>query len=94
MELIDINRNFEFILDKDQINSLNSEELYKAVKIYIKLVELLFRNNNVKDKKIDFLEQKIDKLDQKISFLIYTELMRRCQGEENSPMKNLFIKNI
>ena len=92
MDLIDINRNFEYIFDKDQINSLNSEEIDKAVEIYTKLVELLFRNDNDKDKKIEFLEQKIDKLDEKISLLIYKELMKRCQGEKYSPMKEFIFK--
>ena len=92
MDLIDINRNFEYIFDKDQINSLNSEEIDKAVEIYTKLVELLFRNDNDKDKKIEFLEQKIDKLDEKITLLIYKELMKRCQGEKYSPMKEFIFK--
>ena len=94
MDLIDINRNFESIIGKEQIDSLNSEELNKSVKIYTKLVELLFRNDNDKDKKIDFLKQKIDKLDEKISFLIYNELMGRCHGEEYSPMKEFIEINI
>ena len=54
MDLIDINRNFGYIFGKDQINSLNSEEIDKAVKIYTKLVELLFRNDNDKDKRLNF----------------------------------------
>jgi translation initiation factor 2 gamma subunit (eIF-2gamma) len=55
MNLIDINKNYEYIIDKNKIDLLNDEELYKEVKNIFEFIALLFSNKQDNVKKIDFL---------------------------------------
>ena len=84
-----LNQKFENFV-QNEINSLAGEKLNESSKILSRYVDLLYKND--KAKKTDFLERKIGKLDKRISFLIYNELIRTCQGEEYKNMKEFIYK--
>jgi hypothetical protein len=73
---------------KTQIESLTDGELYIAVMILAKFVDLIYFH----EKNCDFIKQEIDKLDKKISSLIYNELIRRCRGDEYNEMKKFIYQ--
>ena len=99
IELIDINKlsqdksflpklklKYEECIKK--INSLKEEELKRIIKVIAKFVDFLY----IQEKNIDFLEKKIDKLNEKIKFLVYNEIIKRCQNEEYKQVKDFIFK--
>ena len=73
---------YELII-KNQIKSLEGEELNKAVKILSEFISKIFleEDNN------SFLDEKIGKLDDKIKSLIYSELMKTYNDKKFEKMK-------
>ena len=99
IELIDINklsedklfiptlkRKFGDCIKK--INSWQEDELKGTIPIIAKFVEILF----LQEKNTDFLEKKIDKLDNNIKFLVYIEIIKRCQKDEYKQIKDFIFK--
>ena len=100
LEIINVNRiskveeffailkdKYEQVIER-QIESLSNKELYDAIKIVAKFVDLIY----IHEKNCDFIENKINKLDRKISSLIYYELIRRCKGDKYKKMKEYIYK--
>lgn len=91
MELIDVTRiekkrkdyynllkdKYELIF-KNQIQSLEGEELNKTVKITSEFISRIF----LKKGDNSFLDENICKLDDKIKFLLYKELMKIYNGKK------------
>ena len=76
---------------KRQIESLTDKKLDNAVKILAKFIDLIY----IHEKKCCiFIENTINKLDKNLCFLIYIELMRRCEGDEYKEMKKYIYKKI
>ena len=95
MDLIDINRiskkkeyiyklkqKYEDVVKKE-MNLLNGDKLYEAIKTIAKFLAILF----IHEKRYIFLEQNLELMNRTISLLIYQELMRSYQGKEYQPMK-------
>ena len=85
-----INKNDFFSQLKDkfddikwQIDSFTDEQLNKAIKIIAKFFDLIY----IHEKNCNFIEKQINKLDKNIRFLIYKELIRRCNADKYKEMK-------
>ena len=68
---------------KNQIKSLEGEELNKTVKILSKFITRIF----LEEDNIIFLDEKISKLDDKIKSLIYKELIETYNDKKYEKMK-------
>ena len=93
LELIDIKSipenidKFFFKLMKIKYENVIKKEkqLNETIKIVVKFIDLIF----IHERNCNFIEKAIDKLDKKI---IYSELLKRCKGEQYNIMKEFIYQ--
>ena len=84
-----LEQKYDYVVKKEIVN-LKDDSLVQAIKIIAKFVQLLFNNEDKKDKDkaLNFLKKKIEKLGKQLSRLVYNELIRICQDDKYEKIKD------